>query len=209
MDNVWRNIYDENALRDVPPHTMSCWSEDGFEELFKITFNIIKDLTNIKTVLDVGCGPGEYCAELHKQGFNVTGIDYAKNVITKAKNTHPQIKFEVGTAYALPYEDNSFDLVICIGVLQCVYDSEKLIKELARVSKKYIIISTLLRRTKLENPQEALKQKLKKDTWPTREYHPTEIETPLEREGYSTKTITKNKKKPIKDGFFTLATKKQ
>lgn len=207
MDDAWQKIYDENAKRDIPIHTMSCWSEEGFQELFKITFKLIKKLKNVKTVLDVGCGPGAYCAELHKKGYDVTGIDYSKNVIDRAKKEHLKMNFDVGSAYNLPYKNESFDLVICIGLLQCVYDAEKVIDELARTAKKHIIISTLLRERKLEEPIKLLNKKLEKDTWPTRDYHPSEIEDMLDRQGYITTTITKHKHKLINDGFFIIATK--
>ncbi|MCC7574223.1 class I SAM-dependent methyltransferase [Candidatus Woesearchaeota archaeon] len=209
MDEAWKKIYQENATKEIPIHTMSCWTEEGFQELFKITFKIVKKLKNIKTVLDVGCGPGEYCAEFHRKGYEITGIDYAENVIKQAQKKHPDIKFIVGNAYKLPFKDQEFDLITCIGVLQCVYEPEKIINELTRVSKKHIIISTLLRQKKLENPIRLLQKKLETDNWPTRDYHPSEIQEILEKKGYITTLILKNNKQLIKDGFFIIATKKQ
>jgi len=41
----------------------------------------------------------------------------------------------------LPYKDNAFDLVLCTEVLEHLDDPQKGLKELVRVSKKYLVIS--------------------------------------------------------------------
>jgi SAM-dependent methyltransferase len=207
MDDAWRRVYDDNSCKDLPIHSMSCWTEQGFNELFKVTFSLLKNLKGITSVLDVGCGPGFYCAELARRGFNVRGIDYSKGVICKAKKDFPKIIFDAGSAYNLPYSDKSFDLILCIGLLQCAYDANKILRELARTSKKYIILSTLLRKKKFEEPLRLLHKKLETDSWPTRDFHPSEIEEILHEEGYQTTTILKHNNKLIQDGFFIIATK--
>ncbi len=208
MDKSWKKIYDDNALKDLPDYSASCWTEDGFLELFKVCFKIVSKLKNVKSVLDVGCGFGSYCAEFKRRGFSVVGLDYAKNVVAEAALKNPEIKFVEGDAYNLPFDDNSFDLVVCIGVLQCVYDSDKIIKELCRVSKKYVLVSTLLRRQKLDKPLRVLEKKLETDSWPTRDYHPSDLEVLFVDEGFFVTNTLSNKGSLIKDGFFTLATKK-
>ena len=208
MDGAWRRVYDNNSCKNLPIHSMSCWTEQGFNELFKVTFSLIKNLKGVSSVLDVGCGPGVYCAELARRKFNVKGVDYSEGVIAKARCDFPEITFDVGSAYNLPYGDNSFDLVLCIGVLQCSYDADKILLELARTSKKYIIISTLLRQRKLLEPLRLLHKKLETDSWPTRDFHPSEIEEVLQNAGYNTTLILNHKDKLIQDGFFVVATKK-
>lgn len=208
MDESWKKIYNENATKDLPIHKISCWTEEGFEELLKTTLKIVKNLKEIKTVIDVGCGPGIYANALTQLGLSVTGIDYSSSVINKAKKMFPHLNFIEGTAYNLPTKEK-FDLVLCIGLLQCVFEPEKVLKELIKVSKKHILISTLLRNYKVENPTRLIEKKLETDTWPTRDYHPTELENFFTTNNYTCKTITKNNKEIIKDGFFILATKKE
>ena len=208
MDGAWRRVYDNNSCKNLPIHSMSCWTEQGFNELFKVTFSLIKNLKGVSSVLDVGCGPGVYCAEFHKQGFDVVGVDYAENVIKKASKDNPSVKFVVGDAYDLPFNDAEFDLVSCVGVLQCVYEPEKIVKELTRVSKKYVLVSTLLRQKKLDDPLRFLHKKLETDDWPTKDYHPAELEVLFEREGFHVTTILKSNNSLITDGFFIIATKK-
>ncbi len=45
---------------------------------------ILKEL-NVKSVLDIGCGSGEFCALAESEGFKVKGIDLSKFQVQKAK----------------------------------------------------------------------------------------------------------------------------
>lgn len=221
MDEKWREIFDCKASLNIPEHEMSCWSKEGYEELLDVTKKIFLDLkkyehdsknnltqNKIKTVLDVGCGPGAYCKFFKEQGLEVMGVDYSENTISVAKNKYPEINFKVEDGYNLQFNNSTFDLVISIGALQCLYDHEKFVNELMRVSKRFVIISTLYRQRKSTDPFKILAKQLKKDSWPTREYHPSELIDLFEKAGFKTKIITKNGKKLIKDGFFIIAEKK-
>lgn len=207
MDEAWREVYEKKASEDLPEHEMACWSKQGFEELVVMTDNIVNSLKGIKTILDVGCGPGTYCRMFHTQGYNITGVDYSEKMIEAAKKKAPQIKFVVGNGYSLPFPDDSFDLVISIGTLQCLYDYEKFVKELIRVSKKAVVISTLYRGRKHPAPIELLRRKLYKDSWPTRDYHPSEIIPFFEEADFNVRTKIYNKNSLIQDGFFLIAQK--
>src|SRR3989338_4917659 len=129
MDDEWKQVYELRATRDIPDHRKACWSKEGFEELFELTLMFVDEVNNasddypkskIKTVLDVGCGPGIYCDALNKKGFVVTGVDYSEEMIKLAKQRYPHINFIEGSGYNLPFENKSFDLVISIGTLQCL-----------------------------------------------------------------------------------------
>ena len=54
---------------------------------------------------------------------------------------HPKLTLKEGTIYALPYKDNSFDLIICSEVLEHLEHPDKALEELQRVSKKYVALS--------------------------------------------------------------------
>lgn len=93
---------------------------------------------NIKA-LDIACGTGDSTIELFKQGFSVTGIDIAKEMIAIAKqkaHLYPLIKIEEGNAQKMKYADNSFDAVtIFFGIRNFNYRDECL-KEIYRITKK-------------------------------------------------------------------------
>lgn len=90
-----------------------------------------------KRVLDLGCAGGFMAEELAKRGAEVTGIDPAKDAIEAAR-THAQqngknIRYDVGVGESLPYQDDSFDAVVCVDVLEHVTDLTQVLSEVARV----------------------------------------------------------------------------
>lgn len=90
-----------------------------------------------KSVLEVGCGGGILCEEIALMGFDVTGIDPSASSLRTAedhaKANGLRIAYERGTGEALPYPDNSRDLVFCCDVLEHVRDLPKVISEISRV----------------------------------------------------------------------------
>jgi ubiquinone/menaquinone biosynthesis C-methylase UbiE len=93
-------------------------------------------------ILDIACGKGStafYLAE--KYGCSVIGIDISEELIQEAKDTcrkkklDNQVKFLVGNAMDLPFDDNEFDVAISQGILVFVDDKNKTINEASRVIK--------------------------------------------------------------------------
>ena len=90
-------------------------------------------------VLEVGCGGGILSEEIAKMGFITTGIDPAAQSLeiarAHAKESQLDIKYENGAGENIPYQDNSFDAVLCCDVLEHVHDLPKVISEVSRVLK--------------------------------------------------------------------------
>lgn len=109
---------------------------------FNSLFSVLKDL-QIDTVLDVGCGEGFTLSKLkeNKIGKKYEGIDASREAIYIGKKQYPELNLKEGNIYKLDYKDNSLDLVICTEVLEHLENPEKALRELLRVSKKYLIIS--------------------------------------------------------------------
>lgn len=95
------------------------------------------------SILDVGCGEGFTMDKLSKNqiGQKIEGIEYSKDAIAFGKKLFPNLIFKEGSIYKLPYKDNSFDLVICTEVLEHLEEPTKALKEILRISKRYLIIS--------------------------------------------------------------------
>lgn len=92
-----------------------------------------------KAVLDVGCAGGFMAEAIAKKGGRVTGIDPAREAIAAAR-AHAEkeglaIRYDIGVGEELPYEDASFDAVVCVDVLEHVADLGQTVREIARVLK--------------------------------------------------------------------------
>ncbi len=208
MDDEWKQVYEDKALRDIPDHERGAWSREGFAELLKITQDLVLQLHGITTIIDVGCGVGAYCRALHDKGYHVEGVDYSERMIARAKERNPGMTFNVGNGYNLAYADQAFDLAISIGALQCLYNHEQFLRELARVARKAIIISTHVRTQEVYNPKAILAAELAEDPWPVREYNESEIIPILESAGFETTIIHEYEGKKITDGCFVVAKRK-
>ena len=93
-------------------------------------------------ILDVGCGPGTITYDLGTyvpQG-SVIGVEPTKEIIDEAsskgaENGIKNVKFELGSVYKLPYEDDTFDIVHSHQVIIHLKDRVDAIKEMKRVTK--------------------------------------------------------------------------
>ena len=109
------------------------------------TFKDHWNLDDNSSFLDVGCGKGFTLYDLKKEipGININGIDISQYAID---NSNEEIKkyLSVGNANYLPFEDNSFDVVISINTIHNldIEECALAIREIERVKKKhsYIIV---------------------------------------------------------------------
>lgn len=98
---------------------------------------IIPYLKKDQKLLDVGCGPGLILKDLANYVDEVVGIETGKELVEIARNQcdNPNVTFEQATAYDLPFDDNSFDVVFASQVIIHLEDPVKGLKEMARVCK--------------------------------------------------------------------------
>lgn len=87
-------------------------------------------------ILDLGCGDGTH-AGMVRQFFDgeIYAIDPSDDIIAKAQHRYPDINFQPASAYELPYDDNFFDLVYAIDVIEHLKTPEKMLAEVKRVLK--------------------------------------------------------------------------
>lgn len=88
-------------------------------------------------VLDVGCGTGGLVAAYADAGAVVSGIDLSEAMLEQARNrVRDRARLEVGDATAMPYADNSFDIVVTSLILhELARETQKnVIAEMARVA---------------------------------------------------------------------------
>lgn len=90
-------------------------------------------------ILDVACGAGQTAIPMARAGAKVTGIDLAANLVAqaraRAKAENLDATFDEGDAEKLPYEDNSFDVVISLIGAMFAPRAALVAAELMRVCK--------------------------------------------------------------------------
>jgi len=97
------------------------------------------------TMLDLGCGEGRHIFGLMEKfpDLKCIGLDPHIESLDKAFEglkflesiSNTKTNFLSGSAYSLPFSDDSFDLVVCSEVLEHLHDYKDAIKEINRVLK--------------------------------------------------------------------------
>lgn len=119
----WSNIYDDEDNALVKLET----------ELFA---QLLGDVQG-KRVLDVGCGTGRHAIVLHDQGADVTAVDFSEGMLDKARAKRPNGDIEFlqhDLETHLPFEDDSFERVVCGLVIDHIANLDGLFREMRRVS---------------------------------------------------------------------------
>jgi len=134
--SYWDNLYSEDfAANRFYSHEIKSRKET--------VFSLFEKNTNghpIKAI-DVGCGAGHYVAELKMRGVNIIGSDISKKMVEVTRVNSNKIKSSenkllCADCQSLPFPDNYFDVVFCIGVLSYVSDELAIFKEMKRIVKK-------------------------------------------------------------------------
>lgn len=133
--NVVGNVYDKYGTRNPIARRLMQGFLDAVTELYRVSAPT--------TVLEVGCGEGELAAHLWRQGprperFEICDVDMEH----LAPDLPPELLARQASIYALPWPDDAFDLVICCEVLEHLHDPAAGLRELARVSRRHVLLST-------------------------------------------------------------------
>ncbi len=89
-------------------------------------------------VLEAGCAYGILSDLLDGLGANVTGFDISTWAISQAQTRYPILTFVEGDVLSAPFPNNSFDVIVAVGVLECLTDNaamEAALQEAKRVLK--------------------------------------------------------------------------
>ena len=136
LNDNYENIY---KVRDIGPWT----SEEPPKQLVDL---IEKGIIKPCRALDVGCGEGFYSKFLAEKGFEVTGIDFSKLAIAKAKLNAPEVDFKVIDAV----KDNltrlgKYDFCLEWSIMHCIPPEQRkqyVAKIADRMNPKGLLLST-------------------------------------------------------------------
>ena len=97
------------------------------------------------SVLDVGCGEGVVTERLARNlaPATVLGVDADEGRLKEEwqARSAPNLSFATGSAYDLPFEDGSFDLVCAIEVLEHLERPRDALAEMSRVAGRALLLS--------------------------------------------------------------------
>ena len=84
-------------------------------------------------ILEIGCGIGTVVYELSSKGHDIAGIDISGEAIEYGRKKYSDIRLEVQAAETLPYEDESFEVVLSFDLFEHIAAIDKHISEVRRV----------------------------------------------------------------------------
>lgn len=122
LKKFYDNVYADGDIRDN-------------KKLYDWIIKLVSPVRG-KTFLDIACGGGWMLAAAVKKNLKTYGLDISSNAIEKTKKVSPGSNLIVGSGEKLPWPDNSFDYLTCLGSIEHYIHPEIGIKEIVRVLKK-------------------------------------------------------------------------
>lgn len=142
----WSEIFKKELLRSSDKKFSSFWWEDYYNELSIFINNKISE-NNFNSILEAGSGSGKATILLDKKysktllDISPIALEYSRYLanIFKADN----IKYVEGNIFSIPFDDNSFDFIWNIGVIEHyeLSDIKLIIREMMRVCVKSGVVS--------------------------------------------------------------------
>lgn len=136
----WKSVYEEEHVYAVVHQTRR-------ETVLSIVDEL--QLEHRAEVLDIGCGAGTISVPLASRNFKVTGVDAVPEMIALTKQLAADsgigsnLEARVGDIHHLDFPDQSFELVLAIGVLPWLTEYEAAVREMRRVLKPgaYLVVN--------------------------------------------------------------------
>lgn len=122
----WAPTYDQSVMQRlffVPVHS----------KMLDLLLRELKD--SPRCIIDVGCGTGRLlrAAAVRWPGAQLFGVDPAEQMVSEATRLNPNATFRVASAEALPFPDQTADLVLSSVSFHHCSDQTKGLQEIARV----------------------------------------------------------------------------
>ena len=138
------SIYGDGKPRNLFNRITDKLFRQSMYERYKRTIDFLTN-SDVKTVLDVGCGSGRYSLDLAKNGMIVTGVDLAQKMLNIAQSNSQKACFENNTYIVGSYFDvkidKKHDAAILMGLFDYISNPEELFSKLKKDTGKYILAS--------------------------------------------------------------------
>lgn len=103
-----------------------------------VAYQIYLTLLKVKEggeFLDIACGTGQMLKAGLEKKLNLTGIDLSGVAVKQAQGRLPSADIRKENAEKLPFSDDKFDYITCLGSLERMLDKNKALKQMHRVLK--------------------------------------------------------------------------
>lgn len=104
---------------------------------------LIRDVFQPRTVLDLGCGPGALMFLLHELGIEADGVDFAP---ASKEIAPPEVadRIIICSAVDVALPDAAYDLVICREVIEhlTVLEAQKAVQNICRITGRFAYVTT-------------------------------------------------------------------
>lgn len=128
FETYWRTKFEESA-KFTENFQMSISSKVAMNELRRVFTIFLNKYWNnkYKTILDIGCGPGNYFDIYKKFNLDITGLDFSPQQLEPVKQRFPDAKLIAGRVEETDF-NHKFDVIAIVGVIQTVDEPEIFLK---------------------------------------------------------------------------------
>lgn len=125
--------WNKYRLTQLDSYTKTKISEDRIKKV--TAWDQLEDVRG--SILEAGSGAGRFTEVLTKTSANIFSFDYSSAVDANYKNNgkSKNLKLFQGDIYNMPFQNDEFDHVFCLGVIQHTPNPEKAFKSLAKKVK--------------------------------------------------------------------------
>jgi ubiquinone/menaquinone biosynthesis C-methylase UbiE len=130
-------------------------SDDVYSCIYQNRLRIVLDLVSKSGLpmhthaLDIGCGAGYATVALARQGYDVDAVDAVQTMVDSTRDlvakagVEERVRISRGDVHTLPFPEETFDLVVAMGVLPWLPSMEEPVREMCRVLRPggYLIIT--------------------------------------------------------------------
>ncbi|OGR24811.1 MAG: hypothetical protein A2X83_02765 [Desulfuromonadales bacterium GWD2_54_10] len=130
--NYWKSVYESN------PDNSDQFTNVSMLKRKTIVIEMVDRyaINQHLNILDVGCGPGVILEAMLARGHNVSGIDLSEDMVREANERLGFSLCVKGDIEALPFANESLDVVLCLGVLPYLREEQNGVSEMSRVLRK-------------------------------------------------------------------------
>ncbi|MCK5588432.1 MAG: class I SAM-dependent methyltransferase [Candidatus Lokiarchaeota archaeon] len=133
--DTWDTVWEKQQIRQSALHSLIYFLREHY---FSSTFARFARKRIKGLILEVGCGTAQCSLKIIAKGTDIIGADFSSSALQVAKKysaSNKLIKFVVTDAFNLPFNENTFNAVWSVGLLEHFETPSLALTEMRRVVK--------------------------------------------------------------------------